>query len=315
MQNRRGFLKGAFAAAASTVVPRAFATKPALSDEYTALLADTHISGLEKRVAYSGTCLERRIADILRRDPLPKRVVVFGDIAYLYGKRADYVKAAPYFKLLTDLGIEVTYGLGNHDRREPFWEVFAGEAGKSPVKNRQIAVASPVGVDLLMLDSLDQPPTDERWISPGDIGGEQGEWLLAELPKWKRPVLVCAHHPLSELKAGGEPLVKLLCKSQNVVGFVHGHNHFWKKNVYENWGGVGYWELLRSVSLPCTGLYGDIGYAWMHSSATCCRIDNVESDCYFNAPVPKERRQLAWDSMLKENTGDYIEFHIPRRRT
>lgn len=305
--NRREFVRGMLPTLAMAAVPRAFAAKVSLDDRYVAILSDIHISALNERVFYACGCVADRIAAILRRDPLPKNVVVLGDIAYLYGKEEDYRKALPLFKPLTDLGITVTFALGNHDRRDRFWSVFGELAGKSLVDGRQVVVASAANVDLLLLDSLNEPPTDDRWITPGTLDAKQGEWLAEALPKWSRPVIVCAHHHFYELKVGGKPLMELLHRCPNVMGYMHGHAHFWKKDAHESWR---MFDVIRSLSVSCAGIWGDIGYGWMTSQPDLCRVENEESDFYFFEPVPKEKRPPIWDRMVRENAGDSIEFRL-----
>ena len=309
--NRKQFLTNVGLGALGVLMPRTLVAKPALHEQFTALLSDLHVSALDPAADYVGRSLGRMVAEILKRDPLPKRVVVFGDIAHLYGKKEDYVRAKALLQPLVDLGAEIVYGFGNHDCRERFYEVFPEQAGKSPVKGRQVSFLPAAGIDILMLDSLDQPPAGDGSRVKGELGREQGEWLLAELPKWKKPVLVCAHHSVRELAAGDKPLLDLLYRSENVIGFVHGHNHFWKKDIHESYSPQGS-TMLRELSLPSSGFWGDIGYGWMQSSPAGCLVEVVEREFYYPRPKPSNERPGLWAQIVRENTGDTCEFRAPR---
>ncbi len=72
------------------------------------LLSDLHVSGLDgppheggkPRSTHPRAWLERSVAEILKMTPLPRNVIVFGDIAYLRGRIEDYRRSAPELKLL-----------------------------------------------------------------------------------------------------------------------------------------------------------------------------------------------------------------------
>ncbi len=245
--------------------------------------------------------------------PLPKRAVVFGDLAYLFGRKEDYVTSAPYLKQLTDAGISVTIGMGNHDRRSAFLEVHPEYARSTKVPGRIVSVVDIGPADILMLDSL--AGSDDRGNSssgpvPGTLDTAQQEWLLAELPKWKRPVFVCAHHPVFELTAGGKPLGELLFNSPAFAGYINGHNHRW----YAEWSFRNYSQrkLLCYLGLPSTGHWGDIGYTLFRTTPRDAVANLVQHDFFFPNPLKKgEPRPEMWDAIVEKNRGAHYRFVLP----
>lgn len=277
----------------------------------TVFLSDIHVRGGE---SYQLEHFRRIVAEILKMSPLPKRAVVFGDLAYLFGRKEDYVTSAPYLKQLTDAGISVTIGMGNHDRRSAFLEVHPEYARRTKVPGRIVSVVDIGPADILMLDSL--AGADDRGDSssgpvPGMLDAVQQEWLLAELPKWKRPVFVCAHHPVFELAAGGKPLSELLLNSPAFAGYINGHNHRW----YAEWALRNYRErkLLCYLGLPSTGHWGDIGYTLFRTTPRDAVATLVQHDFFFPNPLKEgEARPEMWDAILEKNRGAYYRFVLPK---
>ena len=277
----------------------------------TVFLSDIHVRGGE---SYQLEHFRRIVAEILKMSPLPKRAVVFGDLAYLFGRKEDYVTSAPYLKQLTDAGISVTIGMGNHDRRSAFLEVHPEYARRTKVPGRIVSVVDIGPADILMLDSL--AGADDRGDSssgpvPGMLDAVQQEWLLAELPKWKRPVFVCAHHPVFELAAGGKPLSELLLNSPAFAGYVNGHNHRW----YAEWALRNYRErkLLCYLGLPSTGHWGDIGYTLFRTTPRDAVATLVQHDFFFPNPLKEgEARPEIWDAILEKNRGAHYRFVLPK---
>lgn len=277
----------------------------------TVFLSDIHVRGGE---SYQLEHFRRIVAEILKMSPLPKRAVVFGDLAYLFGRKEDYVTSAPYLKQLTDAGISVTIGMGNHDRRSAFLEVHPEYARRTKVPGRIVSVVDIGPADILMLDSL--AGADDRGDSssgpvPGLLDAVQQEWLLAELPKWKRPVFVCAHHPVFELAAGGKPLSELLLNSPAFAGYINGHNHRW----YAEWALRNYRErkLLCYLGLPSTGHWGDIGYTLFRTTPRDAVATLVQHDFFFPNPLKEgEARPEMWDAILEKNRGAHYRFVLPK---
>ena len=276
----------------------------------TVFLSDIHVRGGE---SYQLEHFKRVVAEILKMSPLPKRAVVFGDLAYLFGRKEDYVTSAPYLKQLTDAGISVTIGMGNHDRRSAFLEVHPEYARSTKVPGRIVSVVDIGPADILMLDSL--AGSDDRGDSnsgpvPGMLDPAQQEWLLAELPKWKRPVFVCAHHPVFELTAGGKPLSELLFNSPAFAGYINGHNHRW----YAEWSFRNYSQrkLLCYLGLPSTGHWGDIGYTLFRTTPRDAVANLVQHDFFFPNPLKEgEPRPEMWDAIVEKNRDAHHRFVLP----
>ncbi len=277
----------------------------------TVFLSDIHVRGGE---SYQLEHFKRVVAEILKMSPLPKRAVVFGDLAYLFGRKEDYVTSAPYLKQLTDAGISVTIGMGNHDRRSAFLEVYPEYAQRTKVPGRIVSVVDIGPADILMLDSL--AGSDDRGDSssgpvPGTLDATQQEWLLAELPKWKRPVFVCAHHPVFELTAGGKPFSELLFNSPAFAGYINGHNHRW----YAEWSFRNYSQrkLLCYLGLPSTGHWGDIGYTLFRTTPSDAVANLVQQDFFFPNPLKEgEPRPEMWDAIVEKNRGAHYRFVLPK---
>ncbi len=273
----------------------------------TVFFSDVHVRGGE---SYQLERFSAFVAEVLKMDPLPRNVVVFGDLAFLYGLKADYETSAPYLKQLSDAGINVTIGMGNHDRRSTFFEIHPEYTKRVRVPGRVVSVADVGHADLLMLDSLagsDDRRNNDMGPVPGELDKNQQEWLLAELPKWKRPVFVCSHHPLGELMAGGKPLNNLLTSLPTVAGYVHGHNHRWYTGWSKRtWGSR---DLLRTLCLPSTGHWGDIGFTLFRTSPGRAVAALDQREFYFPNPLKAgESRPEVWDAILREHRGLKCEF-------
>ena len=142
-----------------TPSPRVKRRRPSFDgfdDTLVAFISDMHISPDE----YEPERLQRVVDDILRQRPLPRHVVGLGDVANLYGERRDYECARRILQPLWEAGIDVTLGLGNHDRRENFASVFPEQMARSAVEGRMACVVETPKADFVLLDSLQQGSTD-----------------------------------------------------------------------------------------------------------------------------------------------------------
>ena len=314
--SRRGFI-GILGAAAAA--PRLFAKAPSDYDpDLTVLLSDIHVNGVERDVVYQREKFAGLVAEILKLNPLPARAVVFGDLAWLYGRKEDYLRSLPLLKQLEDAGIPVTICMGNHDRRSTFLEVHPSYAKRTLVPGRIVTVCDAGAVDFLMLDGLQG--TDDRGLRDmgpgfGLLDKNQQDWLLAELPKRTKPFFVCSHFPVNELKVGGKPLSRVLVETHNVIGYIHGHDHRWYKRYMRNGWRKG--EIIkRSLCLPSTGHWGDIGYTLLRTRPDRAVASLVQKEFYFPAP-PKagEPVNLLWTAVTEENRGQTCTFPIPKADT
>lgn len=272
----------------------------------TVLFSDAHISGTEPAYAYTQKKLRAFVAEVLRMDPLPRNAVFFGDLSRRCGNREDYAAAAPLLKPLADAGIRLTLGLGNHDRHDMFFEEFPERAAASPVPGSDVAVVRLADCDILLLDSL--KVNAEGGSGGGALSPAEQEWLVAELPKWPRPVLVGAHHEVTELSAGGRPLVDVLPAAPNFRGYLGGHVHRWSSGwmCESSWGTAK--RIWRCVTLPSLGYWGDIGWAELRTSPGRAEVAAKLNDFFVARPVGYRKDGVAarppeWDDVLAEKKG------------
>lgn len=264
------------------------------------LMSDIHICGELKdgksiHYPYNPTCLELRVKEILAMRPLPANVLVFGDVAWDYGLEEDYRYAAELLRPLEEAGVRVTLGLGNHDRRAAFFNIFSRYAQTTPVAGRAVSVVKFPDVDFVMLDSLaekpDLKPRQSTTVS-GTISDEQIEWLKDYLSKSDRPVILGAHHPLSELRN----LTKMLEDSPTVAAFIYGHVHIWNKSVSIIRPREPQ-HMLPTVALPAT-FYGDIGFAVMRTSPKGAKITYTSKGFWW--PQPEDNPPAEWLQRQKD---------------
>ena len=285
-----------------------------------ALLSDCHIGNWHSP-KYQGVKFADCIARVLALDPLPAKMIIPGDLAYLWGRKEDYSLAHDLLRPVVDLGIEVTIGMGNHDRRENFLEYWPEYADRSPVKDRIVSKIRGEFFDYIMLDSLDQPKEKDKWITPGALDDVQREWLRAECAEAKRPLLVLAHHPAGELgepgkgcsnrsaRKFGEILMGAKDAPTRCCGYVHGHDHEWYvTRSLLSWsdGRVG-----RTASLPSTGHWGDIGYALLREFPDRVELSLVQYD-YFT-PKPQaagEGLRADWQAVVRDNAHAQCTFFV-----
>lgn len=307
---RRGFLTAAAASAlaASGNAGAVFAGRSAdFDDNLSVFLADIHVP---KEQWWSRPIFETVVADILRMRPLPRRVVIFGDLALYWGSKSDYEGSFPYLKHLTDAGIELTIGMGNHDRRSAFLEVWPEYAGRTLVPGRIVTETRLAGMDLLMLDGLQG--TDDRGArdcgpSRGLLDEAQQEWLVAELARRTRPVLVASHYPIEDLKVAGKPLGKLLLDSPNAVGYVHGHTH----TASSHWIGDKR-RFLRTMCLPSASMDTDLGYVLFRTGGDEAQAKLVMKDFLYPILGKGDRRPAGWNEIVKDKNGRVCTFRIPK---
>ena len=288
-----------------------------------AFLSDCHV-GAWKAPGYQGIKFAECIARVLRLDPLPARMIIPGDVAYLWGRKEDYELARRLLQPVYDAGIDVTIGMGNHDRRENFLERWPEHTGRSPVKDRIVSVVNGKYFDYIMLDTLDQPVETDRWITPGKLEGEQREWLRESCARLARPFLVVAHHPAYELgdikrnlsesaMTFGELILGKKDAPTKCIGFIHGHNHTWQVTRSLR----GWWdsEVGLAASLPSTGHWGDIGYALLREQPDRAELRLVQYD-YFS-PKPSASGECpnpAWRAVVRDNANARCTFTVRRSK-
>ena len=295
---RKDFLTSILALSGTALVPSASASvarqienlsmADVSGDATTILMGDIHISGdfneqgKPKHYPYNPICFEQQVREILAMRPLPRNLIILGDVAWDHGLREDYEYAARLFRPLQEAGIRITMAMGNHDRRAPFFEVFGEYRTQTKVKGRVVSVVELPDVDFVVLDSLDELPNLKRGQSTtvsGKMDDEQIKWLESYLSTAKRPVILSAHHPLGEMSN----LEAVIAKSPAVVAYIYAHVHVWNKGV----------RIIRPrdpermvphISLPST-FYGDIGYAVMRTTKEEAVITYSSNGFWWAQPV------------------------------
>lgn len=306
-------------AAAAMLPRRLFAGAKADFDESLAVfLSDLHINGFEvidgkKMKTTMRHWLKSNVAEILRMDPLPRHVFIFGDIAHLRGRLADYRQAHEDLKLLEDAGIKLVIGMGNHDHRKAFLEVWPEYAGRTLVEGAIHTVASLPDYDFVMLDSLNDNDEIDGWNpAAGALSKALQEWILEKLPKWPRPFFIGAHHPIYELKFGDgkKRLTDYIGKFPNCRGYIHGHDHIWKTNV-ANWRNL---NTVPWLTLPSNGYWGDIGYVTFKTGkfrgAKAARATFVQKDFILGESAAQPPRSPVWDARIVDMKGAHCTFPL-----
>ncbi len=319
--SRRSFLRGiagaALAGAAGCVgAPRLSSLRrdPAM----VVILSDCHVGNWHS-TKYQGVKFAECIARVLALDPLPSRMFIPGDLAYLWGRKEDYALSRRLLQPVVDAGIEITIGMGNHDRRENFLECWPEYVGRSPVPGRIVSKVHGLYFDYIMADTLDQPAQTDRWITPGALDDAQREWLKVQCMAATRPLLVLAHHPAGELgipgggrtSASARRFGELIMGGKDAptrcCGYIHGHDHRWyvtRSLLHWSEGRVG-----QTASLPSTGHWGDIGYAILRECPDRVELSLVQYDYFSPKPAPKDAAvNPGWQAIIQDNAGKRCTF-------
>jgi len=319
--SRRMFLRGTACAAlagAGTCSGIPLFGKLRKDETLVAILSDCHV-GAWKSPDYQGVKLADCIARVLALDPLPARMFIPGDLAYLWGRREDYELSHRLLQPVIDAGIEVVIGMGNHDRRENFLERWPEYADRSPVRGRIVSKVRGAHFDYIMADTLNQPEQTDKWITPGTLDDEQREWLKAECAAAKRPLLVLAHHPAEELgdpgmgntsgsaRKFGELIMGTKDAPTSCCGYIHGHDHRWYvTRSLLHWGDN---RVGRTACLPSTGHWGDIGYCLLREYPDRAELSLVQYDYFSPKPLPAGAApNPAWQAIVRDNAGSRCTF-------
>ena len=318
---RRAFLGGAVSAAfvgvgGCSAMPTFGSLRK--DEALIAILSDCHV-GNWNSTEYQGVKFAECVARVLALDPLPSKMFIPGDLAYLWGRKEDYELSRRLLQPVVDAGIKVTIGMGNHDRRENFLEFWPEYADHSPVKGRIVSKVRGTHFDYIMADTLDQPVETDKWITPGMLDDAQREWLKAECAASKRPLLVLAHHPAGELGIPGtgdtpasawkfgELIMGPKDAPTKCCGYIHGHNHRWfVTRSLINWqdGRVG-----QTAGLPSTGHWGDIGYCLLREHPDRAELSLVQYDYFTPNPLSADAApNPAWQAIVRDNAGKRCTF-------
>lgn len=132
---------------------------------------------------------EMRLRAVLRalheRKPRPVAIIASGDLVDR-GETEEYVELK---KIIDEVEIPLFLGLGNHDRRAPFREIFPS----TPVDPNGF-VQWDADIDdlrVVMLDTLDEAKAND-----GAFCKKRAAWLDKTLKKARRkPTIIVLHHP------------------------------------------------------------------------------------------------------------------------
>ena len=284
------------------------------------IISDAHVCGEKARAAeFTPKRLAAFVDEVLAMRPLPKRVIHLGDLAYLHGHPDDYAVSKPILKRLEDAGIELVFCMGNHDRRSAFDKAWPGILDKSPVPGKYVSVTSLGTADLVILDGLqgtDERPLTEMGPGNGLLTSDQFAWLKKEVPRRARPFFVASHFPVEEYKLSDKKhghLGRWLIKNAPMcVGYLYGHLHRWRPEwIHGPWNAR---KSLRTLCVPSTGLWGDIGYIRMQALADRAVCSLEQKDFYFPAePSDPNDRPLPWRIKVEEARGATCTFVYDRQ--
>ena len=255
---------------------------------------------------YQPAKLRKTISDIVAMKPKPKHVIALGDLAYLQGKASEYALLRQIIQPLFDAGIELTMGMGNHDRRENFSAAFPQLANKTKVLGRMTFEVETPRADFIILDSLNQGEDDKSFIVEGTLDDNQRNWLKERLSKASKPTFVMAHHPINETK-----LQRMLLENRACCGYIHGHNHIWQTG----WNHTNYSDrtLIRTLCVPSTGHWGDIGYTKLYLKENEAIAELNQYEFFFPQPAKDgEEKPLQWKMIEEEHKGAFCKFNYNR---
>ena len=254
---------------------------------------------------YQPDKLRKVVSQILALRPLPANVIALGDLAYLTGKPKEYAALKPILQPLEDAGMTLTLAMGNHDRRETFAEVFPTHASKSLLKDRLVYKVVTPKADFIILDSLRQGEDASTWITDGAIDANQAEWLKQTLAGYRdKSVFVCSHHPINETKVD-----KIITACPCCAGYIYGHNHRWMKTWVKN--SYSSRNMVRTLCLPSTGHWGDIGFVTMRLEKTTATASLHQNEFFFPKPLaPGEKAPAEYAMIMEENKGAVCSFPL-----
>lgn len=275
-------------------------------------LADIHQHDNTERwkdlPTHANVVLPQLLKEILALRPLPANAVVFGDFSALSGWIEDFRIAAAALKPLSDSGIALTFGMGNHDNRLNFMRVFPDYKERCLVPGRIVSKLSTPNADLIMLDTL-KSFDGEEWSEPtvrgsfveGTIDAAQRTWLNDTLVAAKRPTFVGAHHSAREVG-----IVKEIVTAPTVCGYIFGHEHIWNESFLHY--GYGDSRTVQTATLPSGGFWGDIGYALFKTFNDHAELTVRQTDFWFNRrwqgkPCPKN-----WAERVRMHDGRKVTF-------
>ncbi len=202
-----------------------------------AQITDLHVVAPGQRLAGvvdTNSMAEAAISHLNGLVPRPDLVLGTGDLVD-NGEPSEYMRLREIFD-----DLEIPYYLipGNHDRRAPLLEFFAGHVESGPSGFIQYTIEGHP-VRLVALDTLNEGTQD------GLLCNERLAWLdetLRQAPD--RPTLIFMHHPPFETGiwwmdtsglSGASDLREVIARHPQVARIVCGHIH---RPIQVGWGGT-----------------------------------------------------------------------------
>ena len=246
---RREFLKTSFLAGAA-VVWHGCRTSPRASSAENeirlALLSDTHVAadrerGKDPRGYDPWENLKRVVPDIVSGSP--RGVILNGDAASREGLTADYQEIRTLLEPLSRVA-PIYIGLGNHDHRANFKQIFTSAAGlDASVRNHHVLIIEESFLRFIVLDSLLYVNT-----SAGLLGEHQRAWLIEYLQTHReKPAILFVHHTLGDGDGDlldSNRLFEIIRPHRQVKAIFYGHSHIW--NISQQQG-------VQLINLPALG--------------------------------------------------------------
>lgn len=243
--NRRQFIKKiATAFGALSVVTLTPGVLRAEQPIRLALLADTHIPA-DINNSYRGFYPYQNLQKVA---PLVAKantdgVIIDGDLARLEGFTGDYENLKSLLQPVSKTS-PVYMGLGNHDNRRNFYEVFESHEGNLPeVEGKHVVILESAEVRFIVLDSL-------LYVNKvaGLLGKNQRTWLEHHLENSdKKPIVLFVHHTLGDGDGDlldVDRLFDLIQSYPKVKSIIYGHSHTY--NVARRQG-------VQLINLPAVG--------------------------------------------------------------
>jgi 3',5'-cyclic-AMP phosphodiesterase len=222
-----------------------------------ALLSDTHIAS-HPEDHHGGFHPYQNLQEVIAQvaDAPPDGVVITGDLARLKGDALAYEN---FRALLAPIAQHPVYlGLGNHDDREDFYQVFGRSAsGDKAVANKHLILTETGPVRMIVLDSL-------LYVNAlsGKLGELQCLWLETILHLCdNKPTILFVHHPPNGELLDTRRLLEIIKPQSKIKAVICGHLH---KYEYEQVAGI------HLIHLPATAypIIGNPPVGWVEAKLT-----------------------------------------------
>jgi 3',5'-cyclic-AMP phosphodiesterase len=283
---RREFLSGLAGATAAGVMAQGSFAATSNAPPWYALISDTHIAADANAVA-RGQCMAENlravVADVVDQEPSPLGAIIDGDLALADGQSGDYRTFLKILDPLRRANIPLYLGLGNHDDRAHFRDVFGMKPPEdTDVVDKHVGILEGPSTRIVILDSLTQAN-----VTPGLLGDRQRRWLAQALDADKRtPTWIFVHHNLSATEPNAltdtEAFLAVIQPRRQVKAVVYGHTHQWARREQDG---------LQIINLPAVAypFTNDQPLGWCRMTPT---TDGAELQLRCVGGVRKDDKQV-----------------------